>query len=164
MVESNLPRQFNQGGKMIVAKPVIDKQFWILKQDNEKIGNVEACHDGYRVKMNNSVQNFKTIKMLQQRTNIHFETAPHKIKPNQHSVHGYVTATKAYNPVWDVVNHLPLYTKTKKSKSWFAAGWYSVKRGKSWKAHHDPKLIVLERYPFKGPFHDKDTAERHTND
>ena len=35
---------------MIVAKPVIDNQYWILKQDNQKIGNIEASADGYVVK------------------------------------------------------------------------------------------------------------------
>ena len=28
---------------MIIAKPVIDKQFWILKDGDRKVGNVEAC-------------------------------------------------------------------------------------------------------------------------
>jgi hypothetical protein len=31
---------------MIVAKPVVEKQFWILQQDEQKVGNVEACQGG----------------------------------------------------------------------------------------------------------------------
>ena len=58
---------------MIVAKPVIDKQFWILQQGNEKVGNVEACNGGYQVKINNQIVQFKTIKMVEQRINIKFE-------------------------------------------------------------------------------------------
>ena len=69
-----------------------------------------------------------------------------------------------HNPVWDVPHALPLYTKTKKSKSWFAAGWYTIKRGRKWRVMQDPKLIALERYKFHGPFHDKQTAEQHTHD
>jgi hypothetical protein len=45
-----------------------------------------------------------------------------------------------------------MYTKTRKSKSWFAAGWYSIKRGRNWKVVQDPKLITLQRYPYQGPF------------
>ena len=56
----------------IIAKPVIDKKFWILKKDNEKVGNVEACPGGYQVTINNSVEKYKTIRMVQQRANIHF--------------------------------------------------------------------------------------------
>jgi hypothetical protein len=49
---------------MIIAKPVIDKQFWILQEDNRKIGNVEACQDGYQVRINNQVAQFKTISQI----------------------------------------------------------------------------------------------------
>ena len=57
---------------------------------------------------------------------------------------------------WTSVVRLPLYTKNRKSKSWFAAGWYSVKRGRKWRVVQDPKLIALQRYPYQGPFHNKD--------
>jgi hypothetical protein len=143
----------------IIAKPVIDKKFWILKKDNEKVGNVEACPGGYQVTINNSVERYKTIRMVQQRTNIHFETEVKASKPDTHLVHGYPASGRVHNPVWDVPHQLPLYTKTKKSKSWFAAGWYTVKRGRKWKIIQDPKLIALERYAFHGPFYSKQSAE-----
>jgi hypothetical protein len=148
----------------IIAKPVIDKQFWILKQDDKKVGNVEACPGGYQVTLNNSVEKYKTIKMVQQRTDIHFETGVKPSKPDAHLVHGYPASGRVYNPVWDVPHQLPLYTKTKKSKSWFAAGWYAIKRGRKWRVIQDPKLIALERYKFHGPFHSKQTAEQRTYD
>jgi hypothetical protein len=50
---------------MIVAKPVIDNQYWILKQNNQKIGNIEASADGYVVKIQNQVSNYKTMPMVQ---------------------------------------------------------------------------------------------------
>ncbi len=43
---------------MIVAKPVIDNQYWILKQNNQKIGNIEASADGYVVKIQNQISKF----------------------------------------------------------------------------------------------------------
>jgi hypothetical protein len=143
----------------IIAKPVIDKKFWILQKDNEKVGNVEACPGGYQVTINNNVEKYKTIRMVQQRTNIHFETEVKTSKPDTHLVHGYPASGRVHNPVWDVPHQLPLYTKTKKSKSWFAAGWYTVKRGRKWKIIQDPKLIALERYAFHGPFYSKHSAE-----
>ena len=148
----------------IVAKPVIDKKFWILQQDNEKVGNIEATGTGFQVTINNQVEQYKTIRMAAQRANIHFETGVKSSKPDTHSVHGYPAASRVYNPVWDVQQHLPLYTKTKKSKSWFAAGWYTVKRGRKWKIIQDPKLIALERYDFHGPFYTKESASYHTHD
>lgn len=142
---------------MIVAKPVIDKQFWILQQDDEKIGNVEACAGGgFQVKINNVIQQYKSIKMVTQRHDIIF-APPEKIaKKTANEVHGFPAAGRVHNPMWDVKHKLPIYTKTKKSKSWFAAGWYSVKRGRNWKVVQDPKLITLQRYAYAGPFHSKE--------
>jgi len=147
----------DQGDKMIVAKPVIDKQFWILQRDEEKIGNVEACAGGYQVKINNQITQYKTIRMVEQRTGVRFEPPMIRSRPKStaNSVHGYPTVGRVHNPVWDVPHALPLYTKGAKSRSWFAAGWYSVKKGRKWKTVQDPKLIVLQRYPYHGPFYNQ---------
>ena len=145
----------------IVAKPVIDKKFWILQKDNEKVGNIEATRSGFQVTINNQVQQFKTIRMAAQRANIQFESEIKSSKPDVHSVHGYPAGSRVHNPVWDVQQQLPLYTKTKKSKSWFAAGWYQLKRGRKWRVVQDPKLIALERYPYAGPFQSKEQASEY---
>lgn len=142
----------------LVAKPVIDKQFWILQQGDQKVGNVEACDGGYQVKINNQTTQFKTIRMVAQRINVQFEPAVQKTKEKVKTtdIYGYPTTGRVYNPVWDVKMKLPIYTKTVKSKSWFAAGWYSVKKGRKWAMVHDPKLIVLQRYTYNGPYHTKE--------
>jgi hypothetical protein len=147
----------DQGDQMIVAKPVIDQQFWILQRDEEKIGNVEACAGGYQVKINNQITQYKTIRMVEQRTGVRFEPPMIRSRPRStaNSVHGYPTVGRVHNPVWDVPHALPLYTKGAKSRSWFAAGWYSVKKGRKWKTVQDPKLIVLQRYPYHGPFYNQ---------
>lgn len=147
----------------LVAKPVIDKQFWILQDGNQKVGNIEACAGGYQVKIRNQVAQFKTIRMAAQRVNIEFESVPKNIKANktENTVHGYPVAGRAFNPMWDIKMKLPIYTKTNKSKSWFAAGWYGVKKGRSWTVVQDPKLIVLQRYPYSGPFFSQEQAQQH---
>ena len=136
---------------MLVAKVVADKQFWILQEDDRKVGNIEAWDGGYQVRINNQVKQFKTIKLAARESNIVFAEEKAVSKPDNTAVHGYPVAGRCYNPVWDVVHHLPIYTKTAKSKSWFAAGWYSIKRGRNWKIVQDPKLIALQRYPYQGP-------------
>jgi hypothetical protein len=150
---------------MLVAKPVIDKQFWILQKDNEKVGNIEACAGGYQVKINNQVEQFKTIKMAAQRVNIQFESAV-KIKPQRPTVdhvHGYPVSSRVYNPMWNVSQQLPVYTKTVKSKSWFAAGWYNVRKGRTWRTVLAPKLIVLQRYAYQGPFYTQEEANNNNS-
>jgi hypothetical protein len=136
-----------------------------LQDGNQKVGNIEACAGGYQVKINNQVAQFKTIRMAAQRVNIEFETAPKSTnkKSTIDQVHGYPAAGRVYNPMWDVKMKLPVYTKTTKSKSWFAAGWYRIKKGRNWSTDQDPKLIVLQRYPYQGPFYTKENADEHAS-
>ena len=144
----------------IIAKPVVDNQFWILKQDDRKVGNIEATDDGYAVKIDNKITSFKTINMIRQRVNIEFEAIGNKPnkEPASYQVQGYPSGSRVYNPVWDVQQGLPLFTKKRKSKSWFAAGWYQVRQRKTWAVSQSPKLITLERYDYQGPFHTEDEA------
>jgi len=149
---------------MLVAKPVIDNEFWILQENNRKVGNVEACAGGYQVKINNQVAQFKTIRMAAQKVNIKFESRPQSTTVvNDNQVHGYPTQGRVYNAMWSVTQQLPVYTRTAKSKSWFAAGWYRVRRGRVWQTMLAPKLIVLQRYEYAGPFHTESDANDHTS-
>jgi hypothetical protein len=144
----------------LIALPVVDKQYWILKENDRKVGNIEAFAGGYQVKINNQVAQFKTIKLAARTVNIEFEPATKSVKPktNIDQIYGYAVAGRVYNPMWSVAQHLPVYTKTSKSKSWFAAGWYNVKKGRKWKAVLAPKLITLQRYPYQGPFYTQEEA------
>jgi hypothetical protein len=143
---------------MIVAKPVIDNQYWILKQDDEKIGNVQAVDGGFALTIRNKVAKFKTIRMLRRQANIEFAEPEHVTPLPKDRVHGYPTGCRTHNGMWNVQLKLPLFTKTTKSKSWFAAGWYSIKQHRSWKVLQNPKLIVLERYAYQGPFYTEEQA------
>jgi hypothetical protein len=148
----------------LIAKPVIDNEFWILQENNRKVGNVEACAGGYQVKINNQVAQFKTIRMAAQKVNIKFESRPQSTTVvNDNQVHGYPTQGRVYNAMWSVTQQLPVYTCTAKSKSWFAAGWYRVRRGRVWQTMLAPKLIVLQRYAYAGPFHSESDANDHTS-
>ena len=145
---------------MIVAKPVVDNQFWILQENDRKIGNIEATNEGFAVKIDNTITSFKTLNMIKQRVNIAFEPVGNKPTKTTaaYNVHGYPSGSKAHNPIWDVKHRLPLFTKDNKSKSWFAAGWYKVKQRKTWDVVQSPKLITLQRYPYHGPFHTREEA------
>ena len=70
----------------IIAKPIIDKQFWILQKDNQKVGNIEACDGGYQVKINDQIAQFKTIKLAARTVNIEFEPAVKVTKPKTNKI------------------------------------------------------------------------------
>lgn len=143
---------------MIIAKPVVPDQYWILKKDDHKIGNIQAGPDGYTVKILDQIGSFKTIPMLRDIANIEFEAEETVTPAKEDQVHGYSTECKTFNGMWNVQLKLPLFTKEEKSKSWFAAGWYAVKQHRAWKPVHNPKLITLERYKYRGPFYTKEEA------
>ena len=57
---------------------------------------------------------------------------------------------KAFNQIFDVQKKLPLFTKSKKSKSLYCAGYYIIKFEKGWVRSFCPKMLTLDRYLFKG--------------
>lgn len=141
---------------MILAKPIIANKYWILKENEEKIGTVEAANEGFTVRMYNNAQEFKTLKTIKNLTKITFEE-PVAYKPiKYHEVNGFATDSLPYNAVYDVQKRLPMYTKQRKSKSWFAAGYYQIRQDNSWETVFCPKLILLQRYEYRGPVHAPD--------
>ena len=147
---------------MLQAKPVIPNQYWILRDEVGKVGNIEATDSGVQVKINNQIEIFKNLSMLKRRVKIDFESAPRQaartLQPRE--VNGYATTGPAYNGIFDVKHQVPLWTREPRSKSWYAAGWYAVKHGRRWQVVECPKLIALERYEYLGPFHTAQEAER----
>ena len=146
---------------MIVAKPVIENQYWILQKDNQKIGNIEAHDGGFQVKIHNNVSQYRTIDLAAQRADITFVSANgNTINQKTNLVHGYPVTGRVHNAVWNIPLKLPLFTRTAKSKSWFAAGWYAVYRNRAWRAIQTPKLIALQRYQHRGPFLTEQQAQQ----
>ncbi len=146
---------------MIVAKPVIADQFWILKEDDRKVGNIIATDSGFDVKIRDQTVKLQTINMIAQR-GIEFEPTVRASVVKSDQVHGFPALGRVHNPTWDVRQGLPLYTKTRKSKSWFCGGWYRVKQHRTWEVVQCPKLITVQRYPYQGPFYTKDQAQQQT--
>ena len=144
---------------MIVAKPVIPNQFWILKENDRKIGNIEASPTGFSVKINNEVSIYQTLNKIKRQVDIAFEPVQKSQKPDvKNQVYGFATLSRPYNAMYDVKHQVPLWTRDNRSKSWYAAGWYRVKQGRSWSAVFCPKLITLQRYAYQGPFHSEEQA------
>jgi hypothetical protein len=144
---------------MIIAKPVVPNQFWILKQDDRKIGNIESGPGGYSVKINDQTKTYRTLNTIKQHIPIDFEKIDRKKTVDYRTqVYGFETASKPHNAMYDVKHQVPLWTRDSGSKSWYAAGWYRVKQGRAWSTVFCPKLITLQRYAYRGPFHSEEQA------
>lgn len=148
----------------LIAKPIIDKKFWILTDESGKRGNIEQETDGqYRVLFDNTYTIYKNIASIRKSIPFVFADKIKATKPkkNTREVYGYDVGCRAFNPVWDVKRQLPIFTKTDKSRSWYAAGWYAVRQDADYEVMRNPKMILIHRYQYHGPFHDQQQAEAH---
>jgi len=144
---------------MIVAKPVVPNQFWILKDGENKIGNIEAGPNGFAVKIGNQIQSYKNINTIKQKVAISFEPTVNNFHDDSaNTAHGYPTNGQAFNAIFDVKHQVPLWTQEPKSKSWYAAGWFQIKQGRTWTTEFCPKLITLQRYAYRGPYYTEEQA------
>lgn len=72
-----------------------------------------------------------------------------------HFINGFPVDFETPYEVLDVESDLPLYTKTKKSKVYYSAGYYCLQFPKGWIGAWCLKLATLEKYPFHGPYKDE---------
>ena len=150
--------------KSLIAKPVVKNQFWIVTDGDEKVGNVLADGSGFEVKLNGSKSHYKNTKAIERITNIKFENVgKFKTTVKDLPFSEYPTTTKVYNSMIDVKRKLHLFTKTVKSKCYYAAGWFTVTQGAESKAIFCPKYIFIQRYEYTGPYKTKDEAENVLN-
>ena len=150
--------------KSLIAKPVVKNQFWIVTDGEEKVGNVLADGSGFEVKLNGSKSHYKNTKAIERITNIKFENVgKFKTTIKDLPFSEYPTTAKVYNSMLDVKRKLHLFTKTVKSKCYYAAGWFTVKQGAESKAIFCPKYIFIQRYEYTGPYKTKADAENVLN-
>jgi hypothetical protein len=139
----------------IHAKPVIDGKFWIVEQDGNKVGVLKITEQKkYILSSKDTVTTFDNKKKIVEYFGNSFfvKSSTQKLVEVEKVVHGYPTSTKPCNPLYDVKRHLPLFTKSNKSKSVYCAGYYIIKFDKGWVKSFCPKLITVERYQYEGPF------------
>jgi hypothetical protein len=138
------------------AKPIIDNKFWIVEQDGEKLATLRKDDENRFVLSNElGIKIFNNKKEITNEFGKDFFVAKilKESSGNQsNEVHGYQTSCSPHNSMFDIQRKLPIFTKSKDSKSHYCAGYYIIKFDKGWVKSFCPKLITLQRYPFKGPF------------
>ena len=138
------------------AKPVLKDKFWIVEQDEKRIGTLSWNDDRYMFSNHIETCFFDNKRQMKKRfgTDIIWNEVDTvtEISKEKFVVHGLPTSVKPYNTMYDVKRKLPLFTKSDKSKSVYCAGYYIIRFEKSWTKSFCPKLITLDRYESKGPF------------
>lgn len=141
----------------IHAKPIVDGKFWIVEDDGSKIGVLKINEQKkYIFSSKDTIATFDSKRKLFEAFGKNFFTKSSQTKedilPKEKNVYGYPTSAVPCNPLFDVKQRLPLFTKSNKSKSIYCAGYYIIKFDKGWVKSFCPKLITIERYDFKGPY------------
>jgi hypothetical protein len=141
---------------IIHAKPIIDNKFWIVEQDGEKFATLRKDEENRFVLSNElGVKIFENKKDITKEFGDDFFVAKilKESKTNlSNEIHGFPVKTESYNSMYDIKRKLPLFTKSKDSKSLYCAGYYIILFNKGWTKAYCPKLITLQRYPYQGPF------------
>lgn len=135
-----------------IAKPIIPNKEWIVQNNGKKLGTLSKEKKGYVFLSKGTKIQFHDLKEVEQVMDLYLEPPPTKFLSKEKNVGGYETKTIPHNPLFDVKRKLPTYTKSVKSTSRHCAGFYIIRFPKGWVKSHCPKLITLERYPYKGPF------------
>ena len=138
----------------LIAKPVLKNKYWIVESDGNKIGTIQATEDGGVVYVHDQErEKFASIKLLSKTYNLSFDKNSRQINVSKsNEIYGLPVQGRFYNVLWNLKHKLPIYTKTKKSKSYYCAGHYAIKLSSGWASVFCPKLITLNRYEFHGPF------------
>jgi len=139
------------------AKSVVKDKFWIVEDNEERIGTMSFTDDRYMFSSRVETCFFASKREMKQkfRTEIVWTDITPSAKSAELSdkiVHGFPTSVNPYNTMYDVKRKLPLFTKSNKSKSAYCAGYYIIEFEKGWVKSFCPKLITIERYVSKGPF------------
>lgn len=138
------------------AKSVLKDRFWIVEEDDKRVGTLSWNDDRYMFSSLAETCFFDNTRQMKKKfgTEMIFVTNDANIisTDKEKVVHGYPTSVYPYNSMYDVRRKLPLFTKSEKSKSMYCAGYYVVHFEKGWVKSFCPKLITVERYEYKGPF------------
>lgn len=146
----------------LIAKPIVKDQYWLLTDGNQKIGNVSASNSGYKVTINGNNKIFNNKQELQQQTKITFQKLI-LAKKQKIPYEEYPTTPRVYNSVMDIKKKVHLYTKTKKSKCFYVAGYFVMEQNMTKKVVFCPKYIFIQRYKYSGPYKTKQEAEQVLN-
>jgi len=146
----------------LIAKPIIQDQYWVVTDGERKVGNVVANSAGYEVKLNGSFLQFNNTDELKHKTNIKFQ--PLKLESKaQLPVIDYPTPSNIYNYVYDVKRKLHLFTDSENSKCLRVAGYFAVDMNGNKTVEFCPKYIFIQRYEYRGPYKTDSEANSQLN-
>jgi len=141
-----------QSTKML-AKTIMPGKFWILEESGQKIGTIHNGDNVFTLSFKGGMRRYTDVKALEDELEISLGASAQEvsIKNSNDFVLDYPTAwSEIYNK--QEQDGLPIFTKTEKSKSFHAAGYYGIQFPNGWTTSFCPRLNTLKGYSYIGPF------------
>ena len=141
-----------------VAKVLVPNKIWIVEDGGQKLGTLNKEKKGYTFFRKGKKFDFNKAEIKESFGEELTQEIEKTVKVSKKldvetlNVYEYPCGSKPHNPVYNIKKKLPIYAKSNKSKSLYCAGHYVIQFRKGWVKSFCPKLITLERYPYKGPF------------
>ena len=140
----------------LLAKNILPQKFWIIEgEDKTKLGTIQVDQGRVKVLINGATYNYDSFDTALEQHAIQQSQEPIeesvKVKA-EFRVNGYPAKDEPFNEIYDAKLGLPMYTKTEKSKCFYAAGYYIIRFDFAWAPAYCPKVITLKRNEFHGPY------------
>ena len=138
----------------MLAKPIVDDRFWILEDPNlGRVGTMQTVAQGVQVNLQGSVTVYENFQQAAAALSLqavnNAQSAPATMTWYSN---GYPTNVQPYNEMYNAQLGLPIYTKTERSKSFHAAGYYIIRFDFAWAQAYCPKVVTLKNNPYAGPY------------
>lgn len=135
---------------MYTTTSITDK-FWILHKLGERVGTIRLNGSIYELIVDGETRGLSLEQLTEQYgQDILVQSKKVNINTNV-AVFDYPTSFgEVFNG--EMKDHLPVFTKTKNSKTYHCAGYYGIRFPKGWVTSHCPKLQTLEGNHHIGPF------------
>lgn len=144
----------------MIAKPVVKNKFWIVEDQGRKVATIQKNEQGISWVTEQTRQYFPSLDLLRNHYNIKFDKPVNKKSiASGNTAYGYPTEHQPHNIVWDLRHQIPLYTRDRRSKCYYAAGWYVFDR----EVVFCPKVIYINRNSFSGPYMTQQEAVNEQN-
>ena len=144
----------------LIAKPIIDNKFWIVEESGSKIATIQAVENGGFTYVNNlERKHFSSISGISAEFGVRFELVSdcNKVALDLK----FPSCCIPHNSMIDYQSKLPIYTKEKRSSSFYCAGYYVITIKNLAAVQFCPRLVTVARNKYLGPFMTEQEAIGH---
>lgn len=137
----------------MLAKTIMPGKFWILEESGQKIGTIHNGDNVFTLSFKGGLKRYTDVKVLEDELKVSLGASAQEVsvKNSNDFVQDYPTSwNKIFNK--GEQDGLPIFTKTEKSKSFHAAGYYGIHFPNGWTTSFCPRLNTLKDYSYIGPF------------